>query len=115
MRSAALPAAGSTGEAAIAMAIHAGLLPLAKAQYRFHPTRMWRFDVAWPAQKVALEIEGGTWSGGSHVRGLRFESDCEKYAEATILGWAVLRVTTAMCKDGRATDLVQRLLAAREG
>lgn len=29
-------------------------------EHRFHPTRRWRFDFAWPDEKVALEVEGGT-------------------------------------------------------
>lgn len=28
-------------------------------EYRFHPTRKWRFDFAIPHIKVAIEIEGG--------------------------------------------------------
>ena len=29
-------------------------------EYRFHPTRKWRFDYAWPENKIALEVEGGS-------------------------------------------------------
>jgi very-short-patch-repair endonuclease len=59
----------------------------AEREYRFHPTRKWRFDFAWPAYKVAVEIDGR----GRHqtVDGVR--KDCEKHNEAVILGWAVLR------------------------
>jgi very-short-patch-repair endonuclease len=80
------------------------------AEYAFHPRRKWRFDFCWPEQQLALEIEGGTWIRGRHSRGQAFESDCEKYNEAALLGWRVLRVTTNMVQDGRALKYVERAL-----
>lgn len=62
-----------------------------KAEYKFHPTRQWRFDFAFPHHKIAIELEGGIWTGGRHTRGKGFESDCEKYNEAAKAGWLVLR------------------------
>ena len=61
-------------------------------EYRFHPTRRWRFDFAIPEEKVAVEVEGGVWTGGRHTDGSGFVKDMEKYNEATMRGWAVLRV-----------------------
>lgn len=85
-------------------------IPLPEAEYRFHLTRRWRFDFAWPEQKIALEFEGGTWSHGRHTRGKGYEGDCEKYSEAAILGWKVIRVTAAMIRDGRAMRLLKSAL-----
>ena len=62
-------------------------------EHRFHPTRRWRFDYAWPDFKVALEVEGGVWTRGRHTRGSGFVRDIEKYNEAHRLGWRVLRCT----------------------
>jgi very-short-patch-repair endonuclease len=62
-------------------------------EYRFHPTRKWRFDFAWPSVMVAVEIEGGTWSGGRHATGAGMAKDCDKYNSATAMGWRVLRFT----------------------
>ena len=73
--------------------------------------RRWRFDLAWPDRKLAVEIEGGTWSHGRHTRGKGFAMDCIKYNEATLLGWCVLRVTTGMVNDGSALQYVERALA----
>ena len=70
--------------------------PEPEQEYRFHKTRRWRFDFAWPDAMVAVECEGGTWSRGRHVRGKGFEKDCEKYNEATAQGWRVFRVTAGM-------------------
>lgn len=85
-------------------------LPIPMTEYRFHPVRMWRFDCAWTDLKLALEIEGGVYVAGAHTRGAHFESDCEKYAEATVLGWRVLRVTPRMVKDGRAVGWLDAIL-----
>lgn len=70
----------------------------AKTEYRFHPHRKWRFDIAWPDRRVAVEIDGGVWSGGRHTTGRGFEGDLEKINSAQALGWIVLRVTPQMWK-----------------
>lgn len=85
-------------------------LPAPETDHRFHPTRRWRFDGAYPDRLIAYEVEGGTWSGGRHVRGKGFERDCIKYNEAALLGWRVLRFTGAMVEDGRAVEILERAL-----
>ena len=62
-------------------------------EYKFHPTRKWRFDFAIPDYKVALEVEGGVWTGGRHTSSTGFLKDIEKYNMATLMGWKVLRTT----------------------
>lgn len=68
-------------------------LPKPTAEFRFHPTRRWRFDWCWPEKKIALEIEGGVWTGGRHTRGAGFVADMEKYNASAALGWRLIRVT----------------------
>ena len=82
-------------------------------EVRFHPTRKWRFDLAWPAMRLAVEVEGGSWTHGRHTRGSGFESDCEKYNEAALAGWTVLRVTPGMIEDGRALGFIERGIRRR--
>jgi len=72
------------------------------SEFRFAPPRKWRFDWAWPEWKLAVEIEGGAWVRGRHNRGKGFIGDLEKYNAATILGWAVLRVTPQHVHAGQA-------------
>jgi very-short-patch-repair endonuclease len=67
-------------------------LPLPVTEHVFHPTRKWRFDYAWTDSKVALEIEGGVWSGGRHTSSKGFIGDMSKYNEAACLGWRILRI-----------------------
>jgi hypothetical protein len=79
-------------------------------EYRFHDTRQWRFDFAWPDYCLAVEVEGGQWINGRHQRGKGFEDDCEKYNEAALDGWMVFRFTGDMVKDGRALEMLLRCL-----
>lgn len=89
-------------------------IPEPSREYVFAKPRRWRFDFAWWRERVAVEVEGGTWIAGRHSTGAGFEADCVKYAEAALAGWMVLRVTPRMIEDGRAVALVKRALA-REG
>lgn len=104
----------SNGEAALLWQVSAARLPEPVREYRFAPPRRWRFDLAWPAHKVAVEVDGGTWVGGRHSTGAGFERDAEKLNEAALLDWMVLRVTPRMVDDGRALALVERAIAAQE-
>ena len=56
----------------------------------------WRFDFAWVDEKVALEMDGGIWTQGAHVRGGHYESDRKKYNAAQVNGWIVLTFTGGM-------------------
>jgi very-short-patch-repair endonuclease len=84
------------------------LLPVPEKEYRFHPTRRWRFDYAFPLTMLAIEIDGGAFSGGRHTRGAGFVKDMEKLNEAAILGWRVLRFTPDQVKRGLAALQIQR-------
>jgi hypothetical protein len=85
-------------------------VPQPVTEYRFHPTRKWRFDYAWPEKSLALEEEGAIWVQGRHTRGKGYENDIEKYNEAAVLGWTVLRATSKHVADGRALAWVQEML-----
>jgi very-short-patch-repair endonuclease len=69
--------------------------PTLEAEYRFHPTRKWRFDYAHPQTLIAIELEGGIWmrGGGRHNRASGFEKDLEKSNAACAHGWRVFRLT----------------------
>ena len=105
--------AGSDLERALRFYLRAEKLPTPEAEFRFHHTRRWRFDLAYPELKIGIEVEGGQWSGGRHVRGKGFENDCEKYSEAAIAGWLVLRFTGNQIESGYATEAVRRALDSR--
>ena len=116
MAAAKKPSAKSQGEETLWLHLRAlGQQRLWKRQMRFHPTRQWRFDVARPDLKLAVEIEGVTFgaSPGRHQRGAGMRADCEKYAEAMLLGWRVLRVVPDQVKSGQAIGWIERLTTQR--
>lgn len=75
-------------------------IPAPVLEHRFHGIRKWRFDAAWPAQKVGLEVHGAVYANGHHTRGKGFEDDREKMNEAQLLGWTVLEYSTGQVRDG---------------
>jgi very-short-patch-repair endonuclease len=85
-------------------------LPRPVTEFKFHPSRRWRFDYCWPDRSFAVEVDGAVFVQGRHTRGVGVERDNEKFAEALIAGWKVLRVSTNQVKDGRALGWIERLL-----
>lgn len=102
-------AAVSSSEALFLAACEAHGLPTPEPEYVFAPPRKWRFDWLF-AGWLALEIEGGVWTNGAHVRGEHFLSDIEKYNEAVILGFSVIRCTPDDVNTGAAFELLKRAL-----
>jgi very-short-patch-repair endonuclease len=85
-------------------------LPKPAREYRFHPKRRWRFDFAWQLWKVAVEVDGGIYSRGRHVRGSGFERDIEKRNAAVLAGWRVLHFTSRHIKSGIAVKTIEELM-----
>ncbi len=85
-------------------------LPEPEREARWHPARRWRFDMLWRDRMIAAEVEGGTWSGGRHVRGRGYAEDCTKYNEASLMGYRVLRFTRDAIEDGSAVNTLARAL-----
>lgn len=118
----------------VVLAYFRGLgLPEPELEFKFHPTRKWRFDFCWPFnylntevysgkrealdelaklahRPVALEVEGGVWIGGGHNRGAGFVKDMEKYNEAAALGWRIIRVQPKDLCTADTANLIKRCL-----
>lgn len=94
----------------MALLLRGAQLPAPVRQHRFHETRRWRFDFAWPDQKLALEIQGGGFVRGAHGRGAGLRNDAEKFSEAVCLGWRVLLAVSDHVDDGSAVRWVERAL-----
>ena len=60
-------------------------------EYRFHPSRRWKLDFAWPYLKVAVEIDG---FGYGHQSIVGLAVDHEKANAAVLLGWKLLRFSS---------------------
>jgi len=90
-------------------------LPEPQASFRFAQRigRKWEADFAFHDHKLLVEVEGKEW-GGRHTRGKGFINDCEKYAEAQILGWRVLRIPGTWVHNGEGVRYLERLLHTLE-
>ena len=82
----------SKGEALLALHLNASKISFVR-EYKFCKDRKWRADFCFPERRLLVEVEGGIWKEGRHTRGSGFMKDCEKYNQATLEGWALLRVT----------------------
>lgn len=96
--------------------LRAKRLPQGTPEFRFHPTRKWRYDLGFPAQGLVVDIDGGAWlhkhgkTAHSHGQGKGFERDREKDAEAHLLGFRVVRFSVKQVKTGRAFSVLEVLL-----
>lgn len=90
-------------------------LPLPERELAFAKAvgRKWRFDFAWPKHKLALEVEGGVFTGGRHTRGKGFLGDMAKYNAAVSLGWRVARCVPSTLCDTDTVDMLRELLRSR--
>lgn len=101
-------------EEALLLQIRATNIP---APVREHPVcegTAHRFDLAWPAFRLACEVEGGTWNSGRHTRGAGFERDCFKYNLAMLESWDVFRFTGAMIESGEALATLEAAFGLRD-
>lgn len=90
------------------------------ASNRFHDYakgRGYRVDFAYPAQRIAIEVEGIRYDkqGGRHQTGAGFAKDLEKYSALELAGWRVIRVSRREISSGVALQLIEKALKERSG
>lgn len=107
-----------------------GESPVRELRFAQEVHRQWRFDFAWPAERVAIEIDGlaphratkrkksgATYTvmlaGGRHATVAGFEEDCLKKATAAVLGWTVLQFPQSLVRSGQALQFTLKLLEIR--
>lgn len=76
--------------------------PPLEREVKFHASRRWRADFAHLESRTLIEIEGGIFlpGGGRHSRGAGYAKDAEKYLEAVLAGWTVIRLTEKQLEIG---------------
>jgi very-short-patch-repair endonuclease len=95
----------SPGEAMLALHIRAyGLPEPIFDEVEPIPGRKFRFDFAWPEHRLAVEVQGGSWTGKGHTGGLGYADDCRKLNLAQLNGWRVLWYTTEQVENATAID-----------
>lgn len=96
-----MPAAKSAAEELFQFQLRAHRLTFDR-ELPFHPQRKWRFDFAHVPARLAVEINGGAYSGGRHHTPAGSEKDWEKLNAAQLLGWKVLQYSPRQIKSGSA-------------
>ena len=82
-------------------------------EYQFCYGRKWRFDYAIIPLRIAVEVEGGTWINGRHIRPQTYLRDLEKYNNAAAHGWLLLRVIPQDLYSTEFADLLRAAIRIR--
>ena len=85
-------------------------LPPPVRQAQLVPGRKFAHDFYWPRQKLAVEVNGGTWTKGAHSSGAGIERDYEKNALALQEGVKTLFVSGQQVRSGQALLWIGKLL-----
>lgn len=95
-------------------------IPVPVKEFKFHHTRQWRFDYAWPQYKIALEVEGGIFGytdkqgnkrkGGAHSSVTGILRDLEKYNSAAVLGYRIIRVQPSDLMKTSTIEMIKKCI-----
>jgi very-short-patch-repair endonuclease len=84
------------------------------AEYRFHPTRKWRFDFVIDPDRLKVAVEYDGLMGGTAHRSIGMVAkDSSKINTAQTMGWNVVRVNAISLKDGSGYTAIERAVAQR--
>jgi hypothetical protein len=100
------------GEEAFGFWCRALKLPTPQRNFRFHPTRKFEIDWAWPQYLIGVEIQGGIWVGGAHARPMNIVRDMTKHNLLLDFGWRVWHFTPKEVIDGIAVQHIDKVLRA---
>ena len=92
----------------LAFQLKAAKIPFER-EVRCHPVRRWRLDFLVEGTKIAVEVQGGIWSGGRHTTGA-VEKEYEKENTALLMGYKILKVTAKHIRSGQALEWVETML-----
>lgn len=83
--------------------------PALETEHKFDTVMGWRADYLHRPTMTLIELEGGAWTGGRHVRGKGFIEDCFKYNEAAIHGYRLFRIGTGMATAHYLERIIKQL------
>jgi hypothetical protein len=80
-----------------------------QSEKKFCKDRRFKFDIAFPKKKIAIEYEGIFSNKSRHTTMGGYAKDCEKYNLAAQLGWKVFRYTSKSLKGNGITLIIESL------
>lgn len=99
-------------EETFALQIRAEKLPAPEREVCLIPGRKFRVDFAWREQRIAFEVNGGTWVKSGHSSGAGLQRDYEKAALLQLEGYRVFSVSGQSVRDGTAIKWLKQALNA---
>jgi very-short-patch-repair endonuclease len=115
MQNSMLKPKGNSAEQVLAYQCIADGLTGFEQEYVFCETRKYRLDLAFPEQRIGIEIEGAIWAQGAHSRPIGIKRDMAKGNLLVLCGWRVLRYTPDQVKRGEALEGLKQLLIRKLG
>lgn len=97
-------------EELFALQVRLAELPSPVREYAAIPGRRYRWDFAWPEQRVLVEINGGTYAHMGHSTGIGIARDYEKNNLAVLAGWRTFAFDRRMVESGEAVTFVGKAL-----
>lgn len=85
-------------------------LPPWETEFKAIEDRRFRWDRAWPGNRVLVEVQGAVWVKGGHSTGAGITRDAEKNNLAILAGWKPLIVTADHIKSGKALEWIKQAL-----
>jgi very-short-patch-repair endonuclease len=76
-------------------------------EFKFCAERDWQNDYLHEASKTIIELDGGVWTGGRHVRPQGFINDCIKLNVASLADYRVIRIPTGFATDNYLGQIIE--------
>lgn len=73
------------------------------------PKRKFRADFYWPSLRAVLEVEGGVYTRGRHVRPSGFISDIKKYNLYAYHGYTLYRIIPQDVGNGYLDEVLEMI------
>ena len=81
-------------------------------EHRFDSINRFRFDFAHIRLKIAVEMEGGIYTGSGHAKTGTYLKDMRKYNLAQLKGWILLRY--AYGQEDKIPDDIKKAVEMRK-
>lgn len=88
--------------------------PELEKEHYFNPERGYRNDYLHRPTMTLIELEGGVFTKGRHVRPVGFIDDCVKYNQAAMMGYRIIRIPTGFATAHYLQQIIAYLAATGE-
>jgi len=101
----------------VSTAAHDGMASLPQLETQFRPllSRRFRIDFAYPSIRLGIEVDGGIWNRGAHIRPAGRESDMLRDATLMLNGWTIMRFSSKHIYNGLALEIIVAKVAQLTG